>query len=91
MAFQSWSIFSAKWLSLIPSANSFLILVENNTTNWNSKVNTWGKKKKRQYEKAADYYILAAENSDDDEDIKFYFKEAIQALKNEIFKLKNKG
>ena len=46
MAFQSWSIFSAKWLSLIPSANSFLILVENNTTNWNSKVNTWGKKKK---------------------------------------------
>lgn len=37
MAFQSWSIFSVKWLSLIPSASSSLISVESKTTNWNSK------------------------------------------------------
>ena len=44
MAFQSWSIFS---VSLIPSANSSLILVENKTKSWNSKVNTLKKKKKK--------------------------------------------
>ena len=57
MAFQSWSIFSVKWLSLIPSASGFLISVESKTTNWNSKhpeknSKHPGKKKKGQYEKA---------------------------------------
>ena len=47
MAFQSWSIFS---VSLIPSANSSLILVENKTKSWNSKVNTLKKKKKAVWE-----------------------------------------
>ena len=50
MAFQSWSIFS---VSLIPSANSSLILVENKTKSWNSKVNTLKKKKKKRKEKGS--------------------------------------